>query len=94
MNNGDSTCGYGNSGWDDIVVGAQAHPVRFCFEATACPRDTLRTLFYSNFGDNVQFVQQPPPHIDASCCVTLKLQPNSIYTLSTIATASKGTHRE
>ena len=94
MNNGDSTCGYGNSGWDDIVVGAQAHPVRFCFEAATCPRDTLRTLFYSNFGDNIQFQQQLPPHIDASCCVTLKLQPNSIYTLSTIATASKGTHRE
>lgn len=28
MRNGDSTCGYGNSGWDDIVVGAQPHPVR------------------------------------------------------------------
>eukprot|EP01052_Picozoa_sp_SAG31_P037853 SAG31_NODE_4956_length_2836_cov_1.271830_1_plen_610_part_00 len=93
MINGDSTCDYGNSGWDDIVVGAQPHPVRFCFGFAngTCPKMHL-SLFYSNFNQSVRFEEQTPPGLDATCCVALMLQPNSIYTLSTIQTARKGAH--
>ena len=65
--------------------------VRFCFEASACPRASLRTLFYSNFNAGVAFEELPCPPLDASCCLTLALEPNSIYTLSTVS-ASKGSH--
>lgn len=82
----------GNSGWDDIIVGTQAVPIRFCFNASTCPRGQLRSLFHSNFNASVQFERQPVPPIDAACCMLLTLQPNSIYTLSTIATAVKGNH--
>ena len=82
----------GNSGWDDIIVGTQAVPTRFCFDASTCPRGQLRSLFHSNFNTSVQFERQPVPPIDAACCMLLTLQPNSIYTLSTIATAVKGNH--
>ena len=82
----------GNSGWDDIIVGTQATPVRFCFEASTCPRGKLRSLFYSNFNASVQFQRQSVPPLDAKCCLLLRLEPNSIYTLSTIATAKKGSH--
>jgi len=91
MANGDSTCGYGNSGWDDIIVGQQPHRVSFCFEASACPTQPL-VLFYSNFNRSVAFEKHSAPKLDGSCCVALALERNSLYTLSTVATARKGAY--
>ena len=65
MVNGDSTCFYGNSGWDDIVVGTHPNPVRVCLgnNESACLFFSL-SLFYSNFNQSVRFEKQTPLSLD------------------------------
>ncbi len=95
MDNEMSSCDYGNSGWNDIVVGAEANPVKLCYpdlkQAGACSALNL-VLFYTNTNRSVLFEQQAPPSLDVECCVLLMLEANSLYTLSTVSSARKGTH--
>ena len=94
MVNAESSCGYGNSGWDDILIGEAAVDMRLCYDGIAdCAKLPLHLwLTNLNGSSSVLFEEQPRPVFDAQCCVTLQLEPNSLYTLSTVATARKGSH--
>lgn len=92
MDNHDSSCAYGNDGWKN-VTGA-AGPVEFCVSQTACAAHRSWFSFRSvmNIG-GARFEELDPvtPLLsNGTCCFTLPLLANSVYTVSTTSGATKG----
>jgi hypothetical protein len=93
MDNGKSTCSYGNSGWSGVAVGANTtNTQQFCFVGGGlCSRGSgAMQLWRTSALEGIRFEKQPPVHLDVQCCAALALAPNSLYTLTTVTSGAKG----